>query len=161
PVANNRIEEHGLHIWLGFYENAFQIMRRCYEELGRPKGSPLASWTDAFKPHDFVAIEEFINNEWLHWPVVFPSNASLPGDAQPLPTLWDYVAMGLEWIDSAFRDYSSVGSLPNEALKLPHTPLWLKPLLDAAVHALKHQGLNLGAQLLRMARQKAEALSRN
>ena len=29
----NRIEEHGLHLWMGFYENAFRIMRDCYAEL--------------------------------------------------------------------------------------------------------------------------------
>src|SRR6267378_8596684 len=37
PNYNNRIEEHGLHIWLGFYENAFELMRKCYDEL---KGTP-------------------------------------------------------------------------------------------------------------------------
>ena len=30
-----RIEEHGLHVWLGFYENAFKLLRECYAELGR------------------------------------------------------------------------------------------------------------------------------
>jgi uncharacterized protein with NAD-binding domain and iron-sulfur cluster len=47
-AAGGRIEEHGLHIWLGFYENAFAVIRRSYEELGRPAGTPLATWTDAF-----------------------------------------------------------------------------------------------------------------
>jgi uncharacterized protein with NAD-binding domain and iron-sulfur cluster len=32
-----RIEEHGLHIWFGFYENAFKYMQQCYEELDRPE----------------------------------------------------------------------------------------------------------------------------
>ena len=31
----NRIEEHGLHIWMGLYENAFKVMRETYRELGR------------------------------------------------------------------------------------------------------------------------------
>ena len=30
-----RIEEHGLHVWLGFYDNAFLLLRQCYEELNR------------------------------------------------------------------------------------------------------------------------------
>src|SRR5581483_8745209 len=25
-----RIEEHGLHLWMGFYENAFRLLRECY-----------------------------------------------------------------------------------------------------------------------------------
>src|SRR6185295_7046378 len=38
-----RIEEHGLHLWMGFYENAFRLMRECYEELGRdPRTCPIA-----------------------------------------------------------------------------------------------------------------------
>ena len=48
PDAGYRIEEHGLHIWLGFYENAFKAMRACYEELGRQPGTPLAALEDAF-----------------------------------------------------------------------------------------------------------------
>ena len=32
---NGRIEEHGLHIWLGSYENAFGMLRECYAELDR------------------------------------------------------------------------------------------------------------------------------
>ena len=41
-----RIEEHGLHIWMGWYANAFAMMRAVYEELGRPKDAPLARWDD-------------------------------------------------------------------------------------------------------------------
>src|ERR1700731_4128659 len=37
-----RIEEHGLHLWLGFYENAFRLLRECYAELGRdPRECPI------------------------------------------------------------------------------------------------------------------------
>lgn len=35
----NRIEEHGLHIWMGFYANAFRMIRDVYGELDRPRGS--------------------------------------------------------------------------------------------------------------------------
>ena len=34
---NGRIEEHGLHLWLGYYDNAFQLMRECYAEEGIPQ----------------------------------------------------------------------------------------------------------------------------
>ena len=34
---NGRIEEHGLHLWLGYYENAFRLLRECYAELDRPR----------------------------------------------------------------------------------------------------------------------------
>src|ERR1019366_8960656 len=53
-----RIEEHGLHIWMGFYENAFRITRQVYEQnqVNRPPGSPLREWTEAFHRHDFIAL---------------------------------------------------------------------------------------------------------
>src|SRR5215831_4582868 len=41
---NQRIEEHGLHVWGGFYENAFRVMRACYTEMNRPPTAPLATW---------------------------------------------------------------------------------------------------------------------
>jgi uncharacterized protein with NAD-binding domain and iron-sulfur cluster len=47
---DGRIEEHGLHIWPGFYNNAFGVIQRAYTEMGRPAGTPLATWTDAFSP---------------------------------------------------------------------------------------------------------------
>ena len=37
---NGRIEEHGLHVWLGFYDNAFRLLRACYEELDRAATDP-------------------------------------------------------------------------------------------------------------------------
>src|SRR5580700_8141232 len=60
-----RIEEHGLHIWFGFYDNAFALMRRCYEELDRPEGAPLATIGDAFKPASQIVLCEHYNDKWL------------------------------------------------------------------------------------------------
>src|SRR5499427_7217039 len=66
---SGRIEEHGLHLWMGFYENAFRLMRECYAELARPPGScPIVSWRDAFEPAPLVAVADQIGaNEWIPW----------------------------------------------------------------------------------------------
>ena len=45
PDISDRIEEHGLHVWFGFYENAFRLMREVYDELGRAEDAPLAKLT--------------------------------------------------------------------------------------------------------------------
>ena len=50
---NGRIEEHGLHVWLGSYENAFTLMRECYAELDRPTTDPTApiqTWRPGVHP---------------------------------------------------------------------------------------------------------------
>ena len=74
-----RIEEHGLHIWFGFYDNAFSVMQQAYKELGRPSTSPLAGWTDAFKPQHFVCLAELIESDWRVWPVETPELPGTPG----------------------------------------------------------------------------------
>ena len=47
--AADRIEEHGLHILSGSYDNTFAVLRRCYAELGRPPGSPLSTVEEALE----------------------------------------------------------------------------------------------------------------
>ncbi len=80
-----RIEEHGLHLWMGFYENAFRVMRDCYEELGRdPARVPLATWQDAFKPAPLVGIaDRSPDGDWLAWGTLLPPMEGLPGDGFP------------------------------------------------------------------------------
>ena len=41
---DKRIEEHGLHVWFGFYANAFNMIQRCYDEWKPPEASPIKTW---------------------------------------------------------------------------------------------------------------------
>ena len=77
-----RIEEHGLHVWMGFYENAFRLLRECYEELNRdPELSPIAHWRDAFEPEPHVGMaDRGANGQWLFRTAEFPLAEGLPGD---------------------------------------------------------------------------------
>jgi uncharacterized protein with NAD-binding domain and iron-sulfur cluster len=81
----DRIEEHGLHLWMGFYENAFRLMRDCYAELGRdPKKCRIADWTDAFVAAPFNAVADLSpRGEWSIWKVLFPPMPGAPGDLGP------------------------------------------------------------------------------
>lgn len=97
-----RIEEHGLHILLGFYENAFRVLRAAYEELDRPPGTPLATWQDAFKPHDYVVLMEQVGNRYVPWPMDFPRNSGVPGDGGVLPTPWEMIEMTIGWLKQIF-----------------------------------------------------------
>jgi uncharacterized protein with NAD-binding domain and iron-sulfur cluster len=78
----DRIEEHGLHVWQGFYENAFRLLRECYAELNRdPKQCPLADWRDAFFPEPYVGVADpSKSGAWQDWIVCFPPTPGLPGD---------------------------------------------------------------------------------
>jgi uncharacterized protein with NAD-binding domain and iron-sulfur cluster len=80
-----RIEEHGLHVWLGFYENAFRLMRECYAELdaaGHPNRA-FRSWRDAFYPESYIGIADPDRNRGsghVIWTSYFPPGKGLPGD---------------------------------------------------------------------------------
>lgn len=83
--VNGRIEEHGLHVWLGYYDNAFRLIREVYDELERPESDPacpLATWQDAFAPGDLVGVEDWRDGSWSHWVAAFSRNDAEPGSGR-------------------------------------------------------------------------------
>ncbi len=90
---HGRIEEHGLHVLLGCYENTFALMRSAYDELGRAPGSPLARWRDAFEPLDAVVMHERVDGELRPWTLRFPRNDRTPGDGGILLGAGDALTM--------------------------------------------------------------------
>ena len=90
-LVSQRIEEHGLHLWFGFYDNAFDLIQQCYTDNGR-------EWGEAFKGYDTICLEEKIEGQWLHWPITVPSNGLTPGIGGILPTIGEYVYKLLEWM---------------------------------------------------------------
>ena len=140
------IEEHGLHVWLGFYENAFKIIRAAYAELDRPKDTPLATWKDAFKPHNFVGVDEYFDGEWQPWMFEFPTNGSLPGEGGELPSVWDFVTLTAGWL-SEFAHKSK----PAYSVKATdeHDDIWhwLKGAFEKGEFGVRLAGYELGAQL--------------
>jgi uncharacterized protein with NAD-binding domain and iron-sulfur cluster len=109
PDRYKRTQEHGLHVWMGFYENSFRLIRKCYEELAEHypavideltpvdngghrnvRQSPFASWDEAFFPDHWVGVadESFRRRRrrqdqrgaWRTWTSYFPATPGLPGD---------------------------------------------------------------------------------
>ena len=88
---HGRILEHGLHIWLGFYENAFRMMRECYAEVeARGWGPareepqdrlPHGSIDEAFFPESHVGVAGHNHaQEWEVWSGHLPPMKGRPGD---------------------------------------------------------------------------------
>jgi len=48
--AWERNEEHGLHVWFGFYDNTFRLAEAVWRDHPRPQGSPWSSVWDALEP---------------------------------------------------------------------------------------------------------------
>jgi uncharacterized protein with NAD-binding domain and iron-sulfur cluster len=80
---HGRIEEHGLHVWIGSYENAFALLRECYAELDRPATAPetpIQTWDQALVPADHLAMADQWGRDWLVWSGRFSRNDELPGE---------------------------------------------------------------------------------
>ena len=67
----SRIEEHGLHLFMGFYENAFHTMKSIYGQLDRPPGHPLKNFDQAFKGRPNMSFTELVSDRWSDWTVEF------------------------------------------------------------------------------------------
>src|SRR5271166_2404911 len=79
---NGRIEEHGFHVWMGCYENAFRLMRECYAELKRdPHTCRIADWRDGFFPAPFLTVAApRQDGSYSTLVSYFPAADGLPGD---------------------------------------------------------------------------------
>jgi len=169
-----RIEEHGLHIWAGFYENAFTVMRSALNALNRAPGSPQATIGDCFKRQNEIFLAEQHGGKWLPWPLwfapdpdptVFPGRDSLfsePGAiAPPLGEMLQRAVSTLEfnhhyyadqWPHDALREaaqaLSGLASLLRPhvgAATAPADAPAAHPLLSMAGHLLKEAGEGVAA----------------
>ena len=70
--ACDRIEEHGLHVWGGFYYNAFRTMRACYGALGPPAGVPAAHLERRLRAPQHGRVGRAHRRQWVHWPSMPP-----------------------------------------------------------------------------------------
>jgi uncharacterized protein with NAD-binding domain and iron-sulfur cluster len=80
---NGRIEEHGLHVLLGYYDTTFRVLREVYEELDRARTDPqcpIRTWREAFTPTGDVGLADRDASGWSHFVTQFSGNAALPGE---------------------------------------------------------------------------------
>ncbi len=139
--ASQRIEEHGLHIWLGFYHNAFECMKACYDELGRDPAAPLGTFEKAFRSQSVGTLWDDWQGTWSPWVIPMPVTTD-PLTGGDHPSVLGHVEMLLEWmaraltsevlaevlIDSAIealerlarRIFKGIGSILSGALDIVH-----------------------------------------
>ena len=100
----NRILEHGLHIWFGTYHNAIALMHRCYAELGRAPGEPLATFDEAFKAQRRVVLLENVADDWRSWKIDFPDLPALGSGTTVLGLLRRVIG----WLGGALADLTGL-----------------------------------------------------
>ncbi|HJR24924.1 MAG TPA: FAD-dependent oxidoreductase, partial [Acidimicrobiales bacterium] len=125
--VHGRIEEHGLHVWLGYYENAFRLVREVYSELDRPTRDPtcpIRTWRDAFAPASAIGLGEDRPEGWTDWLAWFPEDDRLPGEAPPGEDGID-VAVFLRHVLALMARFA--GSLPERDGPVPRALLSSRP----------------------------------
>ncbi|MCP3144097.1 NAD(P)-binding protein [Pyxidicoccus xibeiensis] len=142
----DRIEEHGLHLWMGSYENAFRLLRECYAELDRdPATCRIATWKDAFTPAHFLGATDWSpRGHWLPWTVHLPPFEGLPGDSHsglPRFTLADYLARCLDLVRTLLATVKVSGPEAAEAVPPHWSATAAEPLREAISRLLKYGGL--------------------
>lgn len=82
PGYGARIYEHGLHIFAGFYDQAFDLLRRAYDELDRPDHHPNQGVWDSFTPEDNITLVDRSDPKRpdLMWYMDLPPNDDVPGE---------------------------------------------------------------------------------
>ncbi len=101
-----RIEEHGLHIWFGFYENAFRTMRMALEEIAKTDPPVVATYRsveEAFTPQSLVSFAESWKGAWGTWPILFPPNGGEPGVGEPVIDPAVMLETMLRWLVESFE----------------------------------------------------------
>ena len=121
--GSKRVEEHGLHVWFGFYFNAFHMLRDCYRQLGLPY-----TLDKMFEPRNSTPLMEFQDGRWLLWPLDFPPDPPGvgPGVDPNLPSLPQAIVRLLRLIGNY---------LDHMAVWMPRTA---DPNLQASVTWLEH-----------------------
>jgi len=108
-----RIEEHGLHIWFGYYDNAFRLLREVYRDWSRDAKHPLQSWRDALQPQSFTPIGP------QFFPLFWPTNDAVPGDGHLCWTPWQAFSQALGVIAAMLQTWHEARERAGQAHPSP------------------------------------------
>lgn len=155
-----RIEEHGLHVWFGCYDHAFRMIRQCYQELHRPPGTPLATWDQAFTPHNFIVYGDFHEGTWKNWEFDFPSNAEIPGEGKAYSSQWEYIQRIVTWMQVQFQSLPQqwFQTILREATTNKQNPTLAHQAFEHMLPMLESAGLGLAGKIISSAQQLVDSL---
>jgi len=159
-----RIEEHGLHLWMGFYENAFRLMRECYAERNQYfPNSRFASWREAFMPAPDVGVADRNQDGWEFWMAHFPPGKGEPGDpatGDPL-TVTAYLRQALMLVVELLRSAGAMETKPGAEPAPASAASGPDALLSSITALLRYGQLATAAAILeasQLLRQAADLL---
>ncbi|HEX6389382.1 MAG TPA: NAD(P)-binding protein, partial [Solirubrobacteraceae bacterium] len=142
---DRRIEEHGLHIWFGFYENAFRLLDHCHKELDRLEAQEgVARWKTEFRsvPESFLACDhitltDYDGCRWKPWsadffqtgddkPWLWPDpreDGERPDDWSAVFYLQRCIRLAGDLVESLFEPGDTLAIVPGVFDADPHTAI--------------------------------------
>lgn len=122
---DQRILEHGLHAWFGWYTNSFNQFKDCYKHLDWGDEHQFNTWEKAFTSEDYVAIMEEIDGDHKLWNIRVPAMPMEPGGTEEVLTMDEYLRMIHEKLKSLI---SHPESILNKSGKKPgfFEGIWMK-----------------------------------
>lgn len=132
PEARN--VEHGLHVWFGFYDNAFNLLMDLYEHWDNDPRCPFQTWQDVMKPRNYTPIGyQEPGGRWTYFPQIWASTSERPGGDEVNPDLWDVIAGILSAIENLlFHPQTGIAKM-RSAFDLPEG---VRTLLSEAIDLL-------------------------
>jgi uncharacterized protein with NAD-binding domain and iron-sulfur cluster len=147
---HGRVEEHGLHVWLGHYDNAFRLVRQCYAELDRARtdpGCPIRTWTDAFFPANDLGLFDRDADGWTPWVATFSGNDARPGDPNVdnrMPTVAELLVRAGLLVRDFYASFGPAASVAGATATASWSPRRApSPALLETLKAASHQLLVL------------------
>ncbi len=127
--SHERIEEHGLHVFFGYYDNAFNILRRAYEELETIEpGQKYPTVYDALVPSSCITVCEDNKDGWDTWSFNVPKMPGLPGEDGE-PSLWKALLFALRQLAPHFGQLTSSAAHTVASVK-DEQPSWWDRLVE-------------------------------
>lgn len=139
PDLGERIQEHGLHVFMGQYDNAFSMVQSLYGEAAQP---PFPDWRKGYTQVPAMSLMEQVDGEWIPWVVELPVFPGTPGIDAP-PSIFGRMVQFLEWILGQLEGPHAAHFKGGSA---PGAPWWrraLDALLALIGRGVEHVALGL------------------
>ena len=105
---DGRIEEHGIHGYLGCYYNAMPMLAAIYAELARDPSAPLPTFESAIRGLDNLQMYSWNEGVPTQFAGAFPRNALFPDPAQPgtLLGIESLIQRALAWFEALHQAHA-------------------------------------------------------
>ena len=131
-LPDSRIVEHGLHVWFGCYENAFELVRAAYKEWRPKPDQAITRLEQAFEPQRLTVVGSGARGVFSG--VYWPKMDGLPGEGGPRLTLWPCVTQLLRVIEAQYCRHKPPNFDP-PVVAIPHDIAVLLVEADVRIEA--------------------------